>query len=117
MTAPAIAVDEPQGGPVVLVLRGEIDLSLLDELEARVAEAEQRAAGRLVLDLSAASFIDSSVMGTLVRLRNRVEQDSGSMATVAPPPSVREMFEITGLGAVFDFQPNLADAIAAVDRG
>lgn len=77
-------------------------------LEARNAFAcksflrERIAAGatRVVVDLAAVTFIDSSGLGALVAAMKAL-QPSGTFALAAPGPAVKAMLELTRTASVF----------------
>jgi anti-sigma B factor antagonist len=89
----------------VIALRGEWDLYNRPELETALRAAEVSGEKLVVMDLSDATFIDSSVLGALVEARKRL---AGSrIAVVAADPQIRKVFEITGLDGVFTLYETL----------
>jgi anti-anti-sigma factor len=81
------------------LLRGEID---------RVREA----GGPLVVDLSRARFIDSTVIGALVLAW---QQGGGNFALVAPTNyEGTRLVELIGIGSVIPVYPTRGAAIAAL---
>ncbi len=80
----------------VIAIGGAIDLANASELEARL-DRLARETDRVVLDLSALEFLDSSGLAVLVRLHNRV----ADVRVVHPTPAVRRIIEITGLDEAF----------------
>jgi anti-sigma B factor antagonist len=88
-------------GQLVLAVTGETDLytapRVLDELLRLVATG----VSRLVIDLSEATFIDSTFIATLVRARKELVVAGGDeIALVAKDKNVK-VFEITGLDRAF----------------
>ena len=84
-------------GCAFIRLRGEIDLSNVDGLEAAIdsAVAEVRDA---VIDLTAVDFIDSRGLRLLNRVSSSVAGRDGSLVVVAPPGSIaRSVLDITGM--------------------
>jgi anti-sigma B factor antagonist len=67
---------------VVVAPQGEIDIARIAEFRAALARAES--APVVVVDLSGVSFIDSSGLGALVELHNRLRRDRRQLAVVAP---------------------------------
>ena len=90
------------GGSVVH-LSGEIDLAVVGDLLEMVLDCLARA-DDLQLDLGDVTFIDSSGLGVLVRVRNEaaLQGKSLSLANVGRPTS--RLLEITGLGEAFDIR-------------
>ena len=67
----------------------------------------------VVLDLSAVTFLDSTVLGAIVGLLRRVREGGGELRTVLPNTTARRIFEITNLVAALDVYPSREDATAA----
>ncbi|HLH29410.1 MAG TPA: STAS domain-containing protein [Acidimicrobiales bacterium] len=88
-------VAAPSGDAAAQVLRieGEVDLDSAEEL----GQALERCNGNVILDLAGVSFMDSSGLGTLIRARNRLAAEGGSLSVQAVAPNVRRLFELTGL--------------------
>ena len=104
-------------GAVIVTLRGELDAHdapTLKELfgEALAAASEGAAAPRVVLDLAAVGFLDSTVLGTIVGVLRRAREAGGDVKVVLPEGPARRIFEITGLEKVVDIRPDRASAIA-----
>jgi anti-anti-sigma factor len=75
---------------------GALDLATVSELDAAVAELLAEGFQRLVLDLSALEFIDSTGLRSILDLDARSRQDGFSVALVPGPRAVQRVFEITG---------------------
>lgn len=88
-----------------LRLRGEIDLGtarLIDQALAEVLAAEP---DRVVVDLAEVTFIDSSGLNALVRARNLVGEQRGTLVLAQVPPELRRLLEISGLLDGFTVEP------------
>src|SRR4051794_41777632 len=70
MDANPIVLDETAGDVVVVVVEGEHDIYTAPTLRERLEEALGRGGG-IVVDLTAATFVDSSVLGALLDARRR----------------------------------------------
>ena len=103
-------------GAVVVTLRGELDAHDAPRLKERFGEALAAASGapapRIVLDLAAVGFLDSTVLGTIVGVVRRAREAGGDVTVVLPDGPARRIFEITGLEKVVDIQPDRASATA-----
>ena len=55
----------------------------------------------LIIDLDAVTFIDSTVIGALVHLRNLAIGEGKDMKLVNTPPRVRKVLTVTGLDEIF----------------
>ncbi len=67
---------------VVVAPEGDIDIARVAEFRAALSRAA--GAPTVVVDLSGVSFIDSSGLGALVELDNRLRRDRRQLAVVAP---------------------------------
>lgn len=83
---------------VVVSLRGELDADTCQGLGPRLLAA---AVGvpTLVIELSELTFIDSSGISELLRVRETVDERGQRFAVRNPSTTVRRVLEITGLGA------------------
>lgn len=85
-----------------LILGGEIDLHTAPDLErdghAALAEPEVHA---LAVDLSAVTFIDSTGIGALVRLRLAAEGVGKQLLLVRPSSQVQRVLQVCALHDVF----------------
>src|SRR4051812_49498030 len=70
MDANPIVLDESAGDVVVVVVEGEHDIYTAPTLRERLEEALSHGGG-IVVDLTAATFVDSSVLGALLDARRR----------------------------------------------
>lgn len=96
----------------VVEARGEIDLRYQPEFQkALLAICEERPA-RLVIHLGQVEYMDSSGVGTLVKIANTVKGYNGKLALVAPSPRVQSIFEITTLDKYFTILPTEEEALA-----
>jgi anti-sigma B factor antagonist len=100
-----------QDGAVVVRLSGELDLyNAATVRDALVAAAE--AANRLVVDLSAVRFIDSTALGVLIEARSRL-QNRSEFFLASPGLETRRALEISGLDRHFNVRETVDSALAA----
>lgn len=95
-------------GRAVVSVRGEIDLSTADQFRAAI-EAAMDGRGPLEIDLAGTTFMDSSGLAVLVAAHRRLGQAQEALVVRDPGPSIRKMLEISGVGALLDVRPALAD--------
>lgn len=67
----------------------------------------------LVLDVADVNFIDSSGLGTLVRLMARIRRSGGDLKLCAAPPPVHRLLKLTNLTQVFDMHESEVSAVSA----
>jgi anti-sigma B factor antagonist len=99
----------------VVALLGEHDLSTADEVAAAIGGVFS-AGSSLVLDLSGATFIDSSVVGAVLRAQERVDtHEEDELVVVAPFDSqARRMLELVGIGEVVRLCESRTEAMAVL---
>lgn len=95
-------------------LGGEVDLYTAPEFKERLSDAIEGGKQCLVVDLSEATFIDSTTLGVLVGAEKQVRASDGAVVLVCPERSIRKVFEITGLDRVFVMHDSRDEALAQV---
>ena len=68
--------------------------------------------GRLVVNLSGVTFLDSTGLGTIVHGVKRCRAQQGDLHVCGVPAQVRVVFELTKLDKVLRLFPDEADAVA-----
>jgi len=115
MDANPILLDDSAGDVVVVVVEGEHDIYTAPTLRERLDEALERGGG-IVVDLTKATFVDSSVLGALLDARRRA-LDAGQPYVVSigeeVEPGVRRILDITGLVPVLPVVNGREQAMAA----
>ena len=109
-----ISDEEIDADTQIIELGGEIDLYTAPEFKERMVELIEDGKKRIVVDLSSATFIDSTTLGVLVGGVKRLRPTGGSLALVCTDQNITKIFEITGLDRVFPIHASRADALAAV---
>jgi anti-sigma B factor antagonist len=111
-----ILLDDSAGDVVVVVVEGEHDIYTAPTLRERLDEALSREGG-VVVDLTGATFVDSSVLGALLDVRRRAH-DAGQGFVVcvgeSVEPGVQRILDITGLVPVLPVVRGRPQAIEAV---
>jgi anti-sigma B factor antagonist len=88
----------------LIAVAGQIDLFTAPQLKAAVSQAIDEGAKRLVVDLTATTFMDSTGLGVLVGARKRIGREEHSVAVILPPGSeIHRVFEFAGLDRLFEF--------------
>src|SRR3982751_4269544 len=86
----------------VLAVAGELDLATAPALRDRLAAAIDAGRHRLVIDLSAVSFLDSVALATIVHAKRRLPEDGRLALVIQPSSYVMLVFEGGGLPSVLD---------------
>ena len=94
---------------------GELDLSTAPRLCVALDAARRGGARRVLVDLSAVEFCDSSGLRSLVGERMEMEAAGGRLAVVcAPDGPVARLFELTGAHEMLSIHPSADAARAAL---
>ena len=84
--------------PTVIAPEGELDFARVGDFRAALWDAAREGAAAVVVDLSQVSFIDSSGLGALVELHNRLRRSGRRLAVVAPGGSAPAvLLDLAGL--------------------
>jgi anti-sigma B factor antagonist len=95
-------------GTLVVAAGSEVDLYTAPELERALAGPLAEGTTQLVVDLSEATFVDSTALHVLLRAARRLDWEAGEVIVVVPDPNVRKVFEITGVGRFFSVVSSLS---------
>ena len=96
----------------VVAVAGEIDLFTAPEFKQRMSELIDAGRSRLVVDLSATTFIDSSSLGVLIGAHRRLKLRGGTLMVVCDNEAITKTFKITGLDGVFTIAPTVEAALS-----
>jgi len=88
-------------GASSVVVGGEVDLSTAPELKEVLTGVIDGGSRFVLVDLSRATFIDSTTLGVLMGAVKRVRPEGGEIAIACDDPNIRKIFEITLLDRVF----------------
>ena len=92
-----------------IAIAGEFDMYTAPEFRHDLHSCIAKGAQEVVVDLSEATFIDSTFLGVLLGGMRSLHERDGDL-TVICPDSIRRIFEITGLDQVI----TIADAAVSV---
>ena len=98
----------------VIELGGEIDLYTAPEFKERMVELIEAGKKHIVVDLSKATFIDSTTLGVLVGGVKRLRPSGGALALVCTDQNITKIFEITGLDRVFPIHESREAALESL---
>jgi anti-sigma B factor antagonist len=102
---------EPHRDTIVVKLRGELDIASVGALDARFSEVLEAGFGRVVADLRALTFIDSSGLNSIVEMNRSTAEAEIDFALVRGPHGVHRAFELTQIEQLLQFiEPDEIDA-------
>ena len=94
-----IARDETQ---LRIALKGEIDSGNAEEFLAAVQAAYSQAPADLVFECEELDFIDSTTLGTFVKLFKQVKADGFAMRLVGLQAKIKKLFVICSLDTIME---------------
>lgn len=95
---------------IVTVCNDRIDAALAIRFKDEMRDATSGGPARVVLDLSAVGFIDSSGLGAIVASMKQLE-GSRRLDLAGLTPTVDKVFRLTRMDTVFSLYPSLEDAL------
>jgi anti-sigma B factor antagonist len=87
----------------LLKVAGELDLASYEALSGELARAEASDAKRILLDLSSATFIDSTGVRALVEVATRTNGEDQRLRLFPVQGQVRRVLELAGILERLDF--------------
>jgi anti-sigma B factor antagonist len=97
----------------VIAVGGELDMSAAPDLRATIDGALDDGAVTLVVDLSEATFIDSTGIGTLMAALHRLKEAGGTLEIVCVEPNLLRVFEIVGLDRQLSIHATTESALSS----
>jgi anti-anti-sigma factor len=81
----------------VLAVSGELDLAAAASFEAALDSALATGVARIVVDLTALEFIDSTGLSVLIKAQQRAGDTGRELGVVNPTAQVERLLTLTGL--------------------
>ena len=106
---PRVATD----GVAVVELAGELDIAATSAVRSHVDEAAGRRA--LVLDLSGASFVDSSMLKELLRANAELARYGTQLVLAGSTSAVRRVLDLTRTAGLFTLAEDRDAALTMLD--
>lgn len=92
------------GGQLVISLSGEIDSATSEDFYAYVASAYEHDKKNILFDCSALTFIDSTTLGTFVKILKKLKCDGNTMVLDKVRPNVKKLFDICALNTIMEIR-------------
>jgi anti-sigma B factor antagonist len=91
-----------ENGYLRISLSGDIDLGNAEAFYASVTQAYKAQPANIVFDCKNLNFIDSTTLGTFVKILKAVKTDGYSMKLVGLQPKIKKLFLICALDKVME---------------
>ena len=93
-------------------LSGRLVMADAPEARKQLKSIIEQGNGKLIVDLSDVSFMDSSGLSVLVSAFKQTRTMDGDVVLLNPGPAVRTLIELTRMQQVFDIVDDEAAAVA-----
>lgn len=103
-------------GVALVALGGELDLSVVDQLDSAVQQAVGDGLRLVVLDLSALSFCDSSGLGGLLRAARVLREADGTLLVAGAHDAVQRLLQLTSMERALTIVPDVSAALVALRK-
>lgn len=100
-----------KGTHVVLAPEGKVNLVAAPPLKARIEDLVASGRARLVVDLQAVDFIDSSGLGALIGGLKVARKEGGDLRIAAPTTQVRAVLKLTNLDRILTPYASVEEAL------
>jgi anti-sigma B factor antagonist len=100
-----------QGDVQILELSGELDYHSSPELREKLSELITKQAPKILMNLSAVDYMDSSGIATFVEAFQKTKRYQGRLILAELTATVRGVFEIAKLDSIFEIAPTVAEAL------
>ena len=103
-----------EGDSVIASIHGDIDLHNSPELrQAILLLLQQNSPKKLVLNLTAVPYMDSSAIAVLVEALQKMRKAGGKVCLTNLQPRVQGLLEIARLGTIFVIAKDEAEALSS----
>lgn len=99
-----VTVKGLENGTLCVALSGDIDLGNADAFYSEVTAAYQQTPANLCFVCDELNFIDSTTLGTFVKILKKVKADGYSMRLVGLQAKIKKLFLICGLNAIMEIE-------------
>lgn len=85
-------------------LSGDIDLGNAEEFYTLVSEAYAQTPANLHFDCAQLNFIDSTTLGTFVKILKKAKTDGNTVRLTALQPKIKKLFLICALDSIMEIE-------------
>ncbi len=104
---------DPQGNGVAVVrLTGRLDYQAAPEVRQELLDAVEQGSTRIVVDLGAVEFLDSSGLGALIGGLKAARAAGGDLRLAQAPEQTRVVLALTTLDRMFTAYASVPEAVA-----
>ncbi|MCD4656588.1 MAG: STAS domain-containing protein [Planctomycetes bacterium] len=104
-------------GSVLVSMSGAIDASTVITFQTNLENLQLNGISKFILNMEGIRYVNSTGLGSLVRLADQLESDGGGFALVKIHPKVKVVFDMLGLNAFFKIFNSEEEAISFFSNG
>lgn len=100
---------------LIVFMMGELDHHSAEEVRSKIDDRlDREAVGKLVLDFSDVSFMDSSGIGVVIGRYKKIAARKGSICIANVNNSVKRVFDLSGMFKIIKVYENLEQALKSI---
>lgn len=99
-----VQIKGTDGGTLTIALSGDIDSGSADAFYGEFCSAYAAAPGDVVFDCKELNFIDSTTLGTFVKILKNVKTDGHKMTLKGLQPKIKKLFLICSLNTIMEIE-------------
>ena len=103
--------EQRNGAVTVLKPNGALIREDMDQFQARLEETQVKSYGRIVLDVSAVPYVDSSGLEALMKATDLLADSGHALKLCGVNETVREVLDLTDLSSMFEFFADINSAV------
>ncbi len=97
----------------VFALKGELDETRLEEIQAQLAPLlADKSAQALILDCSQMSYLNSRVIGYIVSLHTHLSREGRRLILAHAQEAVMDVFQLVGLATIIPYFATVEEAVS-----
>jgi anti-anti-sigma factor len=109
--------EELRGETLVVKPAGRLDSNTSEEFHTFLTKRLDAGASRLVVDMSATDYVSSAGLRIFLLAAKKLKDRDGRLALAGLNSSVKQVFSLSGLLAIFAVEPDAERAVARVASG
>ncbi len=99
-----VIINGLKNGALCVELSGDIDLGNAEEFYSVVSEAYAQTPANLHFDCAKLNFIDSTTLGTFVKILKKAKTDGHTVRLIALQPKIKKLFLICALDSIMEIE-------------
>lgn len=101
-------------GVDIVEIGGRLTLIEVPEAREKLKGVAQNGSGKMIIDLSETTFMDSGGLSVLISAFKAVQARNGRLVLAAPSPSIQSLIELTRLQQIFEIFQTTETAVATL---